>query len=153
MFVRLRVNWIACGIAVSVLFTFSIYLLVAEDKVNFRCIVMVAVMAVVGGLAATLFGILCYIATIAATAKRAGLLVPFDLMLGEDGVRIQSANGEGLLRWSAVALVKRNGNYIFVGITPYTFLVIPLRVLRSRQESEAFWARMCDLSRASARGP
>jgi hypothetical protein len=153
MFVRLRVNWIACAIAVGVLFTFSMYLLVAEDKVNFYWIVMVGVMAVVGGLAATLFGMLCYIATIAATAKRAGLLVPFDLMLGEDGVRTQSANGEGLLRWSAVAFVKRNSNYIFVGITPYTFLVIPLRVFQSRQESEAFWARMCDLSGASARGP
>jgi hypothetical protein len=49
MFVRLRVNWIACGIAVGVLFTFSMYLVVAEDKVNFRWIVVVAVMAVVGG--------------------------------------------------------------------------------------------------------
>jgi hypothetical protein len=100
MFVRLRVNWIACGIAVGVLFTS-----VAEDKVNFRWIVIVAVMAVVGGLAARLFGMLCHIAIVAATAKRAGLLVPFDLMLGEDGVRTQSANGECLSNGKATTFL------------------------------------------------
>ncbi len=50
------------------------YLLVVNDEVNFRWTVMVAVIAVAGGLVATLFGMLCYIAAIAATAKKAGLL-------------------------------------------------------------------------------
>jgi hypothetical protein len=36
-------------------------------------------------------------------AKKAGLLVPFSLTLGEDGVHSQSARGEALLKWSAVA--------------------------------------------------
>jgi hypothetical protein len=135
MFIRLPVNWVACAIVVGFLFVFSMYLLVVNDEVNFRWTVMVAVIAVAGGLVATLFGMLCYIAAIAATAKKAGLLVPFDLTLGEDGIRTQSVRGEGLLKWSAIAFVKRNRNYIFVGVTPYVFLLIPLRVLQSRQES------------------
>jgi hypothetical protein len=152
MFVRLRVNWVAYGIVAGAIFAVSVCVLVVDGQVNFRWIVIVAVAAIVGGLAAMLFGLLCYLASIAATANKAGLLLPFSLILGEDGVRIQSARGEGLLKWSAVAFVKRNRNYIFVGITPYTFLLIPLRIFRSPQESQAFWIRMCALWRASAQG-
>jgi len=152
IFVRLRVNWAAYGIVAGAIFAMSVGALVVDGQVNFRWIVIIAISAVVGGLAAMLFGLLCYLASIAATAKKAGLLLPFSLMLGEDGVRTQSAKGEGLLKWSGVAFVKRNRNYIFVGVTPYTFLLIPVRTFRSPQESEAFCVRMRDLWQASARG-
>jgi hypothetical protein len=152
MFVRLRVNWVAYGIVAGALFAVSVCVLVVDGQVNFGWIVIVAAAAVMGGLAAMLFGLLCYLASIAATAKKAGLLLPFNLTLGEDGLRTQSAMGEGLLKWPAIAFVKRNRNYIFVGITPYTFLLIPLRIFPSPQESEAFWIRLCDLWRASAQG-
>jgi hypothetical protein len=118
--------------------------------VSFRWVAFFGVYAVVGGLVVMLFGLLCHLACVAAMAKKAGLLHPFSLTLGEDGVRTQSARGEGLLKWSAVAFVKRNKKYIFLGITPYTFLLIPLRLFQSPQESEAFWVRMCDLWRPNA---
>jgi hypothetical protein len=84
--------------------------------------------------------------------KEGRLARPFSLTLGEDGVHSQSARGEALLKWSAVAFVKRNKNYIFIGFTPYTFLIVPLRMFRSPEESETFWVRMCDLWRGSAQG-
>jgi hypothetical protein len=152
VFVRLRVNWVIYGIVAAVIFAVLVCVLVVDDLVNFRWVAFVAVFAVVGGLVVMLVGLLCHLASIAAMAKKAGLLHPFSLTLGEDGLRTQSARGEGLLKWSAVAFVKRNKKYIFVGVTPYTFLLIPLRMLQSPQESEAFWVRMCDLWRASAQG-
>ena len=152
VFVRLRVNWGIYGIVAAVIFVILTCVLVVNDLLNFRWVIFVAVFAVVGGLAAMLGGLLCHLAAIAATAKKAGLLHPFSLTLGEDGLRTQSARGEGLLKWSAVAFLKRNKNYIFVGVTPYAFLLIPLRMFRSPQESEAFWVRISDLWRASAQG-
>jgi hypothetical protein len=150
MFVRLRVNWAFYGIVVGVLFAILMCVLVVDDNVSFRWVAFFGVYAVVGWLVVMLFGLLCHLACVAAMAKKAGLLHPFSLTLGEDGVRTQSARGEGLLKWSAVAFVKRNKKYIFLGITPYTFLLIPLRLFQSPQESEAFWVRMCDLWRPNA---
>jgi hypothetical protein len=77
-------------------------------------------------------------------------LHPFSLVLGQDGLHLQSARGESLLKWSAVAFVKRNKDYIFIGVTPYTFFLIPMRMFQSPQESEEFWVRMCDRWRESA---
>jgi hypothetical protein len=150
LFVRLRVNWVTYGISAGGLFAVSVCVLVVYDQVNFRWVTFAAVVAVVGGLAVMLLGLLCHLASVAAMAKKAGLLHPFSLTLGEDGVRTQSARGESLLKWSAVAFVRRNRDYIFVGITPYTFFLIPVRAFQSPHESEAFWVRMCDLWRASA---
>ena len=152
MFVRLRVNWVVYGIVVGVLFAVWLSILVVNEETNFRWYAFAAIGAVVGGLAVMLFALLCHLACMAATAKKANLLLPFSLTIGEDGVRTQSARGEGLLKWSAVAFLKRNKNYIFLGVTPYKFLLIPLRMFQSPQESEAFWARVCDLWRASAQG-
>jgi len=145
VFVRLRVNWVTYGIMAGVLFAILVCVLVLDGQVNFRWIAIVTAVAIVGGLAMMLFGLLCQLASTAAMAKKAGLLLPFSLTLVEDGIRTQSARGEWLLNWSAVAFVKRNRRYIFLGITPYTFLMIPLRFFQSPEESEAFWLRMCDL--------
>jgi hypothetical protein len=152
MFVRLRVNWVMYGIVASVLFAISLCVLVIDEQLNSRWVAFAAVVAVVGGLVVMFFALLCNLASIAAMGKKAGLLDPFSLTLGEDGVRTQSARGEWLLKWSAVAFVKRNKNYILLGVTPYTVLLIPLRMFQSPQESEAFWVRMSDLWRASAQG-
>jgi hypothetical protein len=152
MFVRLRVNWVIYGIVAGVIFAALACILVIDDQVNFQWVALAAIVSVVGGLAAILFGLLCHLACTAAMAKKAGLLDPISLTLGQDGLRSQSARGEGLLRWTAVAFVKRNKNYILIGVTPYTIRLIPLRTFQSPQESEAFWVRMRDLWRASAQG-
>jgi hypothetical protein len=98
LFVRLRVNWVTYGISAGGLFAVSVCVLVVYDQVNFRWVTFAAVVAVVGGLAVMLLGLLCHLASVAAMAKKAGLLHPFSLTLGEDGVRTQSARGESLLK-------------------------------------------------------
>jgi hypothetical protein len=152
MFVRMRANWVVYGIVVGVVFAILMGVLVVYANVTFRWVAFLVVYVAAGGLVVMLFGLLCHLACVAAMAKKAGLLHPYSLTLGEDGLRTRSARGEGLLKWSAVAFVRRNKNYIFLGITPYTFLLIPLRLFQSPQESEAFWVRMCNLWRASAQG-
>ena len=148
MFVRQRVNLVLSGLATGVGFVVFICLL---NQVNFQVTANAAFVATAGW-PVLLFGVaICQGACCAVMAKKAGLLVPFSLTLGEDGVHSQSARSEALLKWSAVAFVRRNKNYIFIGFAPYTFLVVPLRMFRSPEESETFWVRMCDLWRPYAR--
>jgi hypothetical protein len=133
---------------------FAVYIgmLVVNGQVSFGWVLLAAVCAAVSGLVTLLANLIFHVVAIAARAKKAGLLHPFSLMLDGDGLHIQSARGESLLKWSGVAFVRRNRDYIFVGITPYTFFLIPMRMFQSPHESEAFWVRMCDLWRAFAQG-
>ena len=101
-------------------------------------------------LAALLFGLLAHLASTAAMARKSRLLDAFTLTLGDDGLHTQGASGGGMLKWSAVAFVRRNKNYIFIGVTPYKILLIPLRIFRSPQELDQFWVKISDLWRASA---
>jgi hypothetical protein len=150
LFVRLRVNWVVVAIAAGVGFAVFMCFLVVEQEVTFRWIAIAAVLAILVGLAAMLGGLLAHLACVAATAKKAGLLDSYTLTLREDGVHTQSVRGEARLNWASVALVKRSKNYIFIGVTPYTALIIPVRIFKSPEESEAFWVRARDLWRTSA---
>jgi hypothetical protein len=150
IYVRRRVNWVLPGIVAGGAFAVYVAMLPVNPQVSFRWVTLAAILAAVSGLVTLLANLIFHTAGIAATAKKAGILHPFSLMLGEDGLHLQSARGESLLKWSAVAFVKRNNNYIFIGVTPYTFFLIPRRMFQSPQESEGFWVRMCDLWRESA---
>jgi hypothetical protein len=121
IYVRRRVNWVLPGIVAGGAFAVYIGMLVVNGQVSFGWVLLAAVCAAVSGLVTLLANLIFHVVAIAARAKKAGLLHPFSLMLDGDGLHIQSARGESLLKWSGVAFVRRNRDYIFVGITPYTF--------------------------------
>jgi hypothetical protein len=148
--VRLRANWIKAGGVVAVIFAALVGIRVVENEdITFGWIGVFAVAAGVAGLAATSAGILAKLALVAALANKLGLLEAYTVTLREDGVHTQSDRGEGLLKWAAVAFLLRTRNYLFIGITPRTALIVPVRMFASVQESEAFWVRTCELWRAA----
>jgi hypothetical protein len=151
MFVRLRANWIIFAIAAVAFFALACILMAITGPVALREVAIAAVFAVAGALAALLLGLLAHLASTAAMARTSRLLDAFTLTLGDDGLHTQSAAGQGMLKWSAVAFVRRNKNYIFIGVTPYKIILVPLRAFPSPQELDQFWGRISDLWRASAR--
>jgi hypothetical protein len=150
MFVRLRANWIMFGIAAVAFLVFACILMAINGRVSLREVAIAVVFAVAGAFAALLSCLLAHLASTAAMARTSRLLNAFTLTLGDDGLHTQSAAGQGMLKWSAVAFVRRNKNYIFIGVTPYKIILVPLRNFPSPQELDQFWVRISDLWRASA---
>jgi YcxB-like protein len=150
MFVRLRANWIMFGIALVAFLVFACILMAITGPVTRREVAIAAVFAVAGAVSTLLLGLLAHLASTAAMARTSRLLDAFTLTLGDDGLHTQSAAGQGMLKWSAVAFVRSNKNYIFIGVTPYKIILVPLRNFPSPQELDQFWVRISDLWRASA---
>jgi len=150
MHFRLPATWIVFGIIAVAFLVFAGILIAINGPLPLGEVAIAVVSAVGGALAALLFGLLAHLASTAVMARKSRLLDAFTLTLGDEGLQTQTAAGRGMLKWSAVAFVRRNKNYIFIGVTPYKILVIPLRVFRSPQELDQFWVKISDLWRASA---
>lgn len=149
MAVSQRGNWFGAGILAVLLFLLSI--LMYEHALTACLIAVCAAVAAAGGLVCVAAALLVQLVPIAVVAKPAGLLEPYTVTLREDGIQTESDWGEGLLKWVAVAFLRRTGNHLLIGVTPYAVRIVPVRMFDSLEASEAFWARACDPWRAAPR--
>jgi len=154
MFVNQRSSWITAGILAVMIVAGVVGMRVVEnEEITVGGLEFIAAGAVVGALVALTAGLLVRLAFVAAIARKAALLESYTMTLGDDGLHTASERGETLLKWTAVGFVRRTRNYLFIGTTPYAVILVPVRMFASREDSEAFWLRTCDLSRAAAKKP
>lgn len=67
-------------------------------------------------------------------ARRRGLLGPHQISVLDDGIKVESPQGESLLYWSAITRLVATSKRLFLFVSPVNALIVPRRAFANQDD-------------------